>query len=323
MKEIDNISSILDAVNEINLKPKKKFNILSQKNFIPKLNQNLLIPLDVDNIIKEAEEYKKKIINNTSQIDLTLNKKETSKIKDFDKVFFDLKLKIKDLEKKLTNLELEKKQSLTENILILEDEVLEPSKVLDKSMTDVTESLSKDNNALSLEVVTSLKIQDDTIRVLKEQIKKFKHTEDKLRLQLLDLEQDKSILLKKVPKFTETNNYKTFVDITKQNLKSIYNHVENQKKIFTDLKKNLIKNEYSFFFYKENYENLIIENNEIKKKLSNTKQQVEAFEEIKKELVLTFKNFNNVLSKNSIIKLNESFSKITTKLVSSDNYTKK
>ena len=78
-----------------------------------------------------------------------------------------------------------------------------------------------------------------------------------------------------------------------------------------------------FFFYKENYENLIIENNEIKKKLSNTKQQVEAFEEIKKELVLTFKNFNNVLSKNSIIKLNESFSKITTKLVSSDNYTKK
>jgi hypothetical protein len=323
MKEIDNISSILDAVNEINLKPKKKFNILSQKNFIPKLNQNLLIPLDVDNIIKEAEEYKKKIINNTSQIDLTLNKKETSKIKDFDKVFFDLKLKIKDLEKKLTNLELEKKQSLTENILILEDEVLEPSKVLDKSMTDLTESLSKDNNALSLEVVTSLKIQDDTIRVLKEQIKKFKHTEDKLRLQLLDLEQDKSILLKKVPKFTETNNYKTFVDITKQNLKSIYNHVENQKKIFTDLKKNLIKNEYSFFFYKENYENLIIENNEIKKKLSNTKQQVEAFEEIKKELVLTFKNFNNVLSKNSIIKLNESFSKITTKLVSSDNYTKK
>ena len=248
MKEIDNISSILDAVNEINLKPKKKFNILSQKNFIPKLNQNLLIPLDVDNIIKEAEEYKKKIINNTSQIDLTLNKKETSKIKDFDKVFFDLKLKIKDLEKKLTNLELEKKQSLTENILILEDEVLEPSKVLDKSMTDLTESLSKDNNALSLEVVTSLKIQDDTIRVLKEQIKKFKHTEDKLRLQLLDLEQDKSILLKKVPKFTETNNYKTFVDITKQNLKSIYNHVENQKKIFTDLKKNLIKNEYSFFF---------------------------------------------------------------------------
>ena len=96
MKEIDNISSILDAVNEINLKPKKKFNILSQKNFIPKLNQNLLIPLDVDNIIKEAEEYKKKIINNTSQIDLTLNKKETSKIKDFDKVFFDLKLKIKN-----------------------------------------------------------------------------------------------------------------------------------------------------------------------------------------------------------------------------------
>ena len=323
MKEIDNISSILDAVNEINLKPKKKFNILSQQNFIPKLNQNLIIPLDVDNIIKEAEEYKKKIISNTSQVDLTQNKKETPKIKNFDKVFFDLKLKIKDLEKKLTNLELEKKQSLTKNILILEDEVLEPSKVLDNSITDLTESLSKDNNALSLEVVTSLKIQDDTIRVLKEQIKKFKFTEDKLRLQLLDLEKDKSILLKKVLKFSETKNYKTFVDITKENLKSIYNQVENQKKIFTDLKKNLIKNKNIFFFYKENYENLIIENNEIKKKLSNTKQQVEAFEEIKKELVLTFKNFNNVLSKNSIIKLNESFSKINTKLVSSDNYNKK
>ena len=57
--------------------------------------------------------------------------------------------------------------------------------------------------------------------------------------------------------------------------------------------------------------------------MSNTKQQVEAFEEIKKELALTFENFNNVLSKNSIVKLNKSFSKINSNFSIPDDINKK
>ena len=61
MHNIDNINSILSAVNEINLKSKKKSTIVEVKqNSIPKLNHNLKISSDVDKLIQEAEEFKKK-----------------------------------------------------------------------------------------------------------------------------------------------------------------------------------------------------------------------------------------------------------------------
>ena len=60
MHNIDEINSILNAVNEINLKSKiKDINFGAEKNSIPKLNQDLKVSPDVDKIIKEAEEYKK------------------------------------------------------------------------------------------------------------------------------------------------------------------------------------------------------------------------------------------------------------------------
>ena len=63
MHKTYNISSILAAVNDINLKTKKKNSSIAVKqNIIPKLNQDLTIPPDVDKIIGEAEKYKKKII---------------------------------------------------------------------------------------------------------------------------------------------------------------------------------------------------------------------------------------------------------------------
>ena len=68
MHDKDDIISILNAVNEINVKPKKK-NIIStpvhnpapkrnQDQPIPKLNQDQPIPTDVDKLIREAEKYK-------------------------------------------------------------------------------------------------------------------------------------------------------------------------------------------------------------------------------------------------------------------------
>ena len=53
------IDSILNAVNEINIKS-KKINVTAVQNSIPKLNQDLKIPLDLDILIQEAEKQKKK-----------------------------------------------------------------------------------------------------------------------------------------------------------------------------------------------------------------------------------------------------------------------
>ena len=290
MHKIDDINSILHAVNDINLKPKKKTsNISAPQNSTPKLIQDLIVPPEVDKIIREAEEYKNKKVLKSYQPDITENKNDKIKTKDRNKTFEvtqdqiidDLHLKIKDLEKKLKNFQAKKEQTLNKNKLILKDEV-----------------------------VTSLQIQDLTIDILNEKIKKFKNTEDISRSQIIDLEQDKTLLLKKAEKFDESKDYKNIISDTKETLKTIYRQVAKQKKIFLDLKNYSIKTKRDFNFYKENYEKLIIENDDIKKKLSNTKQQVDAFEEIKKELAYTFENFNNVLSKNSIVKLNESFSKI-------------
>ena len=340
MHKIDDINSILNAVHEINSKIKKKpANITVPKSFIPKLNQDLIIPLDLDKIIREAEEYKKNLRFKSPQANVTQNKNDTIKSENYIKtleqvqaqiiddlyskftkkikkntlkIIFNLNLKIKDLEKKLDNSKIKKEQSTNKDKLILKDEFAIPSEAQDLPVLNLNKVFSKNKNILKNEIVTSLKIQDSTISVLNEKIKKFKTSEEKLRFQIIDLEHDKIILLKNTEKFEELKDSK---NLTKHILKSIYAKVEKQKKIFLDLKNDSIKIVRDFNFYKENYEKLIVENNDIKKKFLNTKHQVEAFEEIKKELSLAFENFNNVLSKNSIIKIHESFSKINTNLL--------
>ena len=342
MHKIDDINSILNAVHEINSKIKKKpANITVPKRFIPKLNQDLIIPLDLDKIIREAEEYKKNLRFKSPQANVTQNKNDTIKSENYIKtleqvqaqiiddlyskftkkikkntlkIIFNLNLKIKDLEKKLDNSKIKKEQSTNKDKLILKDEFVIPSGAQDLSALNLNKVLSKNKNILKNDIATSLIIQDSTISALNEKIKIFKTSEEKLRFQIIDLEQDKIILLKNTEKLEELKDSKNLINITKQILKSIYAKVEKQKKIFLDLKNHSIKIVRDYNFYKENYEKLIVENNDIKKKFLNTKQQVEAFEEIKKELSLAFENFNNVLSKNSIIKIHESFSKINTNL---------
>jgi hypothetical protein len=336
MHEIDDIDSILKAFNEISLKPKKKVPSSKEfKNFIPKLNKDLVIPVDVDTIIREAEEYKKKsplILTSSSLIQDEDNSTKTQTLdksyeeiqiqiiddlysklskkfkKNTLKTIFDLRLKIKDLEKNLKNFQSKKNLSIDKKEII---------------NNNISTSDINNKDILRNEVVTSLQIQNASIEIQNQKIINYKEKEEKLRFQIINLEQDKTLLLNKLKKFDQLKNYSQNINDTKEILKSIYKQVENQKKIFIDLSKNSIKNRQESIFFKENYEKLIIENNDIKKKLSNTKQQVEAFEEIKKELALTFQNFNNVLSKNSIIKLNESFSKINSDPVVSENIIKK
>jgi len=275
MYKTDDINSILNAINEINLKPKKKTSkIPSKQNFIPKLNQDLIIPLDVDKIIREAEEYKKKLLFKTSRVDLFQNKNDLIKTKNQNKIFeeaqgkiiFNLHSKIKDLEKQLENYQIEKTKFLEKGKLILKDEVFESLKTQDPSINRLKKILSDNKKSITDEVVTFLKIQDTTITLLNKKIKQFKNIEERLRSQIIDLEKDKTILLEKVEKFSESKDYKNIISDTKENLKTIYRQVEKLKKIFLDLKNYSIKNERDFNFYKENYEKLIIENDDIKKK---------------------------------------------------------
>jgi hypothetical protein len=343
------IDSILNAVNEINIKS-KKINVTAVQNSIPKLNQDLKIPLDLDILIQEAEKQKKKTTFKFSQAEPQKNDSTIVKLKNHNKTFeetqakiidelyskftkkvkkntlkiiFNLHLKIKNLEKQLENFKTQSYQPLNINKSILKDADVEFKKKLDRPIVDLNKTLSKNKNFLKDEIVKSLEIQDSTINILNEKIKNYKNVEEKLRFQIIDLEQDKFLLLKKAEKFEKSNDYKNILNETKESLKSIYKQVEKQKFFFLDLKNNSIKMETDFNFYKENYEKLIIENNDIKKRLSNTNQQVEAFESIKKELAFILENFNNVLTKNSIIKLNESFSKISSVPVISDSVNKK
>ena len=299
MNETNNINSILNAINEINLRPKKKTSsFLAQQNSLPKLNQDLIIPLDVDKIILEAEEYKKSTLQKDLQVDLIKNKNDTIKIENRIKIFeetkteiidtlytkftkkikkntlkviFDLHLKIKDLEKKLENLQVNKEQYQESKKIIFSDKIKEPSQNLNQITHDLNKNLSKNKNFLKDEVVTFLKIQDSTITILQEKINNYKKTEDKLRLQITDTIMDKSLLLKKVENFEVQINNKNTTGDTKETLKSIYQKIKKQKNIFLDLKKNSINIERDYNFYKEIYEKLLIESHGIKKQLSIAK----------------------------------------------------
>lgn len=299
MNETNNINSILNAINEINLRPKKKTSsFLAQQNSLPKLNQDLIIPLDVDKIILEAEEYKKSTLQKDLQVDLIKNKNDTIKIENRIKIFeetkteiidtlytkftkkikkntlkviFDLHLKIKDLEKKLENLQVNKEQYQESKKIIFSDKIKEPSQNLNQITHDLNKNLSKNKNFLKDEVVTFLKIQDSIITILQEKINNYKKTEDKLRLQITDTIMDKSLLLKKVENFEVQINNKNTTGDTKETLKSIYQKIKKQKNIFLDLKKNSINIERDYNFYKEIYEKLLIESHGIKKQLSIAK----------------------------------------------------
>ena len=279
MHNIDDINSILNAVNAINLKSKKKrINADPVQNFIPKLNQDLKISPDLDRLILEAEQYINKSTPKLPQIDLVQNKNDLIKKKNsynthkdvqaliiedlyskFSKkvkkntlkIIFNLHLKIKDLENKLENFQSEKNKNI--NSLQI------------KKKNNSFVNLDK-KDILRKEVVSSLLIQDSSIDLLNKKILNFKKTEEDLRFKIIDLDQDKILLLNKVKRFDELKDYKNKLINTRSKLQSIYKQVEKQKKIFINLKNYLVKIEQDSIFFKENYERLVVENAEVKKK---------------------------------------------------------
>ena len=207
--------------------------------------------------------------------------------------------------------QIKKNQSQSKNKLILKDEVVESPKIQDPSITNLNKVLSNNKNTLSNEVVTSLKIQDTTIAILNEKINNFKKTEEALQLQIIDLSQDKTLLLNKIKKFNESSNRSNYNDSTKKILNFIYKQVEKQKKVFLNLKNYSLKIERDAEFFKENYEKLIVENNEVKKKLIIAKEQIVAHESNKQDLLLSINQLNEILSKTNITAKLSSFKPFT------------
>jgi hypothetical protein len=341
MNDTYNLNSILNAIEEINTKKKKKAISLTLDNN-NKIKEAISLTLDnndktkedvlniegvlpiTEKLILEAEEHAKKFKNNplvleTSTEDVLILDKEYSeqnleiynleeiKLNIIDdlysslskkvkkntlKVIFDLRKQINDLEKEIEVLKINKRDedytqdtytsTLNENNehLINEDNFkLNEEHLINEDNFELNEG------HLSNEVENSL--SEDTIKTLRSQnslIKKFENNEEKLLLKIVSLEQDITLLGKK-----------------KINIG--HNLASSEKN--TDLDNLKSKTEYESIFYRENYERLVIENNDIKKKLINAKEQIIVFEKNIEELNSAFENLNNILSKNSIIKLSD------------------
>ena len=280
MHKTYNISSILEAVNDINLKTKKKNSSIAVKqNIIPKLNQDLTIPPDVDKIIGEAEKYKKKLSSYVPQPDLNYSKNDIIKAKSYNKTFEETRVQIiDDLYSKFTK---RFKKNTLKVIFNLRLEI--------KNLENKLENYEKQ------------KIPTHKKKPLLKSEQLLINTEEKLRFQIIDLEQDKTILLQKVKKFDELNDYKNNIIITKEKLKSIYEQIKKQKIIFIDLASYSKKIERDSFVFKESYEKLVIENSEIKKRLVIAKEQITTHEKNKLDLIQSINQLNEILSKENII----------------------
>ena len=120
----------------------------------------------------------------------------------------------------------------------------------------------------------------------------------------INIESDQRFLeLQKVNELL--NNEKNITNNEISNLKAEIIGLKNQilsvdekNKQLLDLNKNSIRD---FEFYKENYEKLIISNNDLKLRLENVKEQVNNYESIRQELSVAINNLNNILSKSSVI----------------------
>jgi len=319
MHDVDDINSILEAVNKINLKSSKKStNILATKNSTTKLNHDLKISPDVARLIQEAEEYKKNSEFKLHQFDSNEKQKNLKK-KLYDKTFDDIQTQIvDDLYSKFTkkykkntlriifNLRLENKnlKNKLENYETKETQVIQKKPLLKEKSSPNTDKYLILNNKdiIRNEVTSTLLTQDSTIELLKKQIKNFKESEEKLRFQIIDIEQDKSILLQKIKKLNEFKNYEKNNINTKEKLKSIYKQVEVQKRIFILLTNHSTKIKQELSVFKESYERLIIENSEIKKRLVIAKEQIIAHEKNKLDLTLSINQLNEIISKENIVK---------------------
>jgi hypothetical protein len=350
MNNAYSLPSILDAINEINNKKKKTSSVSVDTDKTKKiiLSSSSILPM-TEKLILEAEQYSKDlkinspvlqtiaedilVLQSTSEDALILDEEyniqnsetvnlEESKNNIIDslysslskkvkkntlKTIFDLHQKINKLEKKieLLNINMQDKDPIhDEDHIQDEDPIQDEDRIqdihsiyLDKNKKNFSKKKEHLINEDYLEDEDNLDNEDnfqideeyllnkeenilsrDTIATLKQQnsiINSLKKNEEKLCLKVVDLEQDIFLLNKnKLDQQTPTTNKETI-------------------------------------FYRENYERLIIENNDVKKKLINAKDQIIIFENNIKKLESGLKNLSSILSKNSIIKLNDSILKIS------------
>jgi hypothetical protein len=340
MNKIYDINSILSAIEEINNKSDKEPISLVKDNYNKnKKDSNFnddLLPT-TEKLILEAEEHSKKktkltvltttaeehskkenklsVLTTTTEDVLILNNEyyesnlETSNSEEIkqniiDDLYSSLSKKIKkntlktifDLHKKISNLEKQNdllrinksEKELTQNNYI-ENQSENNEHLINEDISETNNDhiISEDNLDGSEEYSESKEennLTEDTIKTLKHQnslIKNFEKNEEKLRLKIVDLEQNITLLGKKENK----------LDKSESKFKS------------------------ESILYRDNYERLIIENNNFKQKLANAKAQIIIYEKNNKELKIAFDNLNNILSNNSVIKINQSPSKDSPTLI--------
>ena len=310
MNDLYSLNSILNAIEDINSKSKKKSyssSLNNTKQIEKKLSTSGEILPITEKLILEAENYSNKIKKSSSVFRpinenvLILDKEynnqnlgilnlEEIKLNIINDLYSSLSNKIKkntlkiifDLHQKINNLE--------EEIKILNLSKTNDADILNNNLKDNEEHLINENN-LEDDIkhtndLGNLDLPDSIISILKQQnslIKEYEKKEEKLLLNVIDLEHD-IILLKK----NKINTFDSILTKNKNPSDQIISKVENE-----------------LFFYKENHERLIIENNDVKKKLTNAKNQIIVFEQNINELEDAFENLSNILSKGSIIKLKE------------------
>ena len=333
MYESYDLKSIFNAIETINTKGKKKSTSI-HLNDTNDVKENLSVSTDVspitEKLILEAEEYSNKLKNKSLIVpllaedvlildneyndhDIRIPNFEEIKLKIIDdlysslskkikkntlKTIFDLRQKIYDLEKKIEFISFNKTDqdfAQNENLDSIDEnkEHLINEEVLDKNEHLIN---LEDDADLSETTIKTLKMQNSLIKNLEK-------NEEQLRLKIVDLEQDIHIFTKK-----KTNVIKDMPDDVNEFKK---NNLSSENIGSQSFNPNI---QAELFFFKKNYEKTIIDNDVLKKKLSISKERIIIFEKNIKELESAFENLNNILSKNSIIKLNEQPLKKTSEL---------
>ena len=224
MNERYNLSAILEAIENINIKSKKKrFSLepkikkISKKNI--NSNENIL-PI-TEKLILEAEEYSQNLNNKSvilpisTQDVLILDKeyndqilktenREKIKLNIIDDLYSSLSKKVKkntlkiifDLREKINNLEddiqiLKTNKTNQENLEIISDIKFIQNKehIINKDYQDEDQNLFAEStqDKLSESVINELKLKNSLI-------KNFKNNEEKFQLKIVDLEQNISLL---------------------------------------------------------------------------------------------------------------------------------
>ena len=215
MNEVYNLNSILNAIEDINIRPKKK-RIIFESNIVKKIpapNDNIL-PI-TESLILEAEEYSNKFKKKSSTSEnltsdtLILNNEYVSSNLE-NNTLEEIKLNViedlySSLSKKIKKNTLKTIFDLHEKIFFLEKEItiLNQNNDNQDSGSEKNETKQNKKHLISEQKVSFLfnnnsnELAKTTIETLKLQesiIKNYEKSEEKLRIKIVDLEQDITIL---------------------------------------------------------------------------------------------------------------------------------